>query len=92
MDEPLRRFLIDSLPSTPVDIEDGEVITDAVVLFRIVDPVTEDQLPGHMPERYRYTTTSGMTLAMAVGMIEVAKITLADYYTSALADDDDGGE
>lgn len=83
MDEPLRRFLADALPPEPVDIGEHEIITDAVVLFRVVD-VTGDGL-----ERYRYTTTSGMSLGMAVGIIDLSRTTLLDYYTRALAEDDE---
>jgi hypothetical protein len=86
--EPLRNFLKDALPSEPIDLDDNEIITDAVVLFRVVD-ISEAGL-----ERYRYTTTSGVTLGMAMGMITISQTTLMDYYTRLLADeeeDDDDG-
>lgn len=83
MMEPLRLFLIDSLPEKPEELDEHEVITDAIVLYRVVDP------SGPALERYRYTVTDGVSLAMAMGMIEISKTTLMDYYTSMLAEEED---
>lgn len=83
MAEPLRDYLMDALPEQPIELDEHEMITDAVVLFRVVD-ASEAGL-----ERYRYTTTSGMSFGMAVGIIEVTQRTLVDHYTRMLWDADE---
>lgn len=80
---PLLTFLVDSLPESADELDEHEMITDAVVLFRVVDA------SGPALERYRYTTTSGVSLGMAVGIIDLSKATLLDYYTRILAEEDE---
>ena len=81
-DEPLRAFLADALPEQPVDMLDGEMITDAVVCFRLTR--IEDGA-----ERYRYTTTSGVTQASMLGMLDIAMDQLTAVITSDVLDDED---
>jgi len=81
--EPLREFLIDAISEKPIELDETEMITDAVILFRVVDA------SGEGLERYRYTVTGGVTLGMAMGMLEISKTTLMDYYVAVLADDDE---
>ena len=82
MNDPLRHYLLEALPEVPIDLDEHEIITDAVVLFRVVDVASGG-------ERYRYTTTGGMSLGMAVGIIKLSQTTLLDYYTRLLAEEDE---
>jgi hypothetical protein len=81
--EPLRVFLDDALPAEPIDLGDDEMVTDAVVAFRVVR--IDDGA-----ERYRYTTTNGMTQGMCLGMLNIC----LDQISAVLASDalDDDGE
>jgi hypothetical protein len=87
--DPLREFLLEGLPPEPVGLDGAEMITDAVIVFRVVDPMAEDEdMPDHIVESYRYTTTSGVTLGMAMGMLDIGRTTMRAFYTRALEDED----
>jgi hypothetical protein len=83
--EPLRQYIVDNIAPEPVDLAPNEAITDAVVLFRVADFADGG-------EYYRYATSNGMTLATAIGMIDLSHKTIHHYYNSILdaeADEDD---
>jgi hypothetical protein len=84
--EPLRQFLMDSLKPTPIELEDSEVITDALVVFRVS---SIDETNDGISERYRYTVTKGVNLAMAYGMLHLTQATLDNYYFAWLDEDED---
>lgn len=91
-EEALRSFLVSELAENPTeDLEEGEHITDAFVIYRIAT-LQADSADG-FGERYKYTVTNGVNLAMAFGMLELTKETLNAYYQSwMLSDDDDEDE
>lgn len=86
-DNLLKPFLADNLPPQFL-LHDGEVITDALVIVRIVDMDSE----GGLPERYEYTTTLGLSFAMGRGMIQCIHEQMISFYADAISNDDDGSE
>lgn len=82
----LKPFLAEALPPK-FTVNEGEVISDALVIVRIVDLNSE----GGMPERYEYTTTVGLPFAMARGMIQCIHEQLISFYQNVIdaAEDDD---
>jgi hypothetical protein len=58
----LKPYLFEVLPER-FELNDGEVLVDALVLVRIMDP--EDAA-----ERLEYTTSKGLSIYTARGMIE----------------------
>ncbi len=80
--EPLRELLTSGLPDQPVALAANEVITDAVVVYRIQETDSTD-------ERYRYAATNGLAYATAVGMAELLRVMLDDF--SAFGERDDAG-
>lgn len=81
--EPLRKFLMDNLPENPTqgDAEDTNVITDAIVIYRIQDFSPEG---GYCNELYKYTTTAGVSMAMAFGMMEITSMKIGHVYHEML--------
>ena len=82
----LKPYLLDALPESFI-VGDNEVIADALVIVRIVDLGTDDT---HTPERYEYTTSTGLSFASARGMIECIRDELREVNTSFFPGDDDG--
>lgn len=83
----LKPFLMDALPSK-FTVNEGEQILDALVIVRIADFDSE----GGLPERYEYTTTVGLSFALARGMIQCVHEQLISFYQDvidAAKDDDD---
>jgi hypothetical protein len=89
MAEPLRQFLNESLAEEPIQLDDDEVITDAIVIYRISSIDVED---GRVQERYRYSVTEGVNLAMAHGMLHLTSTTLDDYYFECLREENEEDE
>lgn len=81
----LQDFLTAELSEKAADLDDDEFITDAVVLFRVSSLDGDDAIN----ERYCYTVTQGVNLAMAFGMLDLTRGTIMDYYQSLLDKDDD---
>jgi hypothetical protein len=77
--EPLRAFLLNELAPDPVELDEDETITEALVIYRI-SSLDEDGIN----ERYEYSVTRGVNLAMAFGMLELSTATIMDYYQSLL--------
>lgn len=71
----LRPFLTENLPER-FELAEGEVITDALVIIRVLDLDAE----GGMPERYEYTTTSGLSFVAARGMVDCVQDQIRDFY------------
>lgn len=82
MDLSLLDFLKDELAEKASDLAPSEIITEAVVLFRV-----QDMSDGG--ERYRYTVSRNVTLAHAIGILELTKTTMMHYYNSVLDAEED---
>jgi len=90
MPEPLRLFLDSSLAADPTDLDEGEIISDAMVIYRISKVADdEDGSLNGISERYNYTVTPGMNLAMAYGMMQITLETLGNYYWACLNQEED---
>lgn len=74
-DNALKAFLNGCLPES-YSLHEGEVIVDAVVIFRVLDLAAEGDWA---PERFDYTTSLGCSFAMARGMVLNAQDDLGDY-------------
>lgn len=84
-DNVLKPFLDEALPPR-FTVGDGEAIVDALVIVRIVDMDSE----GGLPERYEYTTTRGLSFAMARGMIQCTHEQMISLYQNVIdAENDD---
>jgi hypothetical protein len=80
----LKPFLNENLP-VKFEINEGEMITDALVLVRIVNVGGElqDGDTG-FGERYEYTTTKGLAFATARGMIQCVHEQMIDFYSDVI--------
>jgi hypothetical protein len=91
--EPLRQFLLDNLAENPTqgDAEGDNIIVDAIVIYRI-QGIGENDGPGN--ELYKYTVTTGVNMAMAFGMMQIAAERISHVYHIILdqAEEDDDGE
>lgn len=85
----LKPYLLDNLPESFELCNENEVITDALVIVRIVDLGTDDH---QTPERYEYTTSKGLPFAAARGMIECIRDELRAINTSFFEQGDDDGD
>lgn len=85
----LKPFLVDALPPK-FTVNEGEQILDALVIVRIADFGSD----GPMPERYEYTTTVGLSFALARGMIQCVHEQLISFYQRVIdaAEDDDADD
>lgn len=83
----LKPFLVDGLPDE-FTVNEGEMISDALVIVRIVDMDPD----GDFAERYEYTTTRGLSFAMGRGMIQCTHEQMISFYQdvidAAKGDDD----
>lgn len=77
----LKPWLADNLPEDWV-LGDGEMITEAFVIVRIVDASSEEE---HLPERLEYTTSRGLSFTMARGMIDCIQDDLVEINVGAAA-------
>jgi hypothetical protein len=75
----LKPFLAENLPSK-FTLSDGEMITDAFVIVRIVDMDPEE---GFV-ERYEYITTKGLGFATGRGMIKCVQEQMASFYNKVI--------
>lgn len=91
----LKPFLMESLPKK-FELNEGEVIADAMVLTRIVDLGSEgEEGDTGFGERYEYTTSRGLSFALARGMIQCIHEQMIDLYSDVIqatkeGDEDDG--
>lgn len=60
----LRDFVNDNVPLDRANISEDELITEVVIMYRVVKLA---DCP-HLPERYDVTTSAGCSLAMARGI------------------------
>jgi len=85
----LKPFLLGALPPK-FTVNEGEMLADALVIVRIVDMNGE----GGLPERYEYTTTTGLPFALARGMIQCIDDQLDSFYKAVIdaSEDDDADD
>lgn len=75
----LKQFLEENLPEK-FQLNEGETITDVLVLVRIADLNSE----GGLPERYEYTTSIGLGFATARGMIQCTHEQMINLYQQVI--------
>lgn len=86
----LKPFLFESLPAG-FELNDGEMLTDALVIVRIMDPADG-------AERLEYVATRSLSIYMARGMLDdvtdrvkAVMTAAADVGVAPIDDDDDEG-